>query len=268
METYENALPMRPQGEGASEPASFPSKDGSFDRCDTCAFAGDHSRLGTESFAAKCRELDGRSVGYRFIKRLFDIVFSLVVLGLCILLFPVTLIVLIVTAVSTKGFPIYVQKRVGRYGKPLHILKLRSMVADSDDVEKYLSPEQLAQWKRERKVDDDPRITRFGAICRKTSLDEMPQFLNVLVGQMSVIGPRPISAEEIEWFGNDAALYLSVPGGITGLWQSGLRNEASFENGERQRVELDYVKNAGLGLDAKCFFKTFGVMFSKRKTGR
>ena len=190
------------------------------------------------------------------------------VLGLCILLSPVTLIVLIVTAVSTKGFPIYVQKRVGRYGKPLHILKLRSMVADSDDVEKYLSPEQLAQWKRERKVDDDPRITRFGAICRKTSLDEMPQFLNVLVGQMSVIGPRPISAEEIEWFGNDAALYLSVPGGITGLWQSGLRNEASFENGERQRVELDYVKNAGLGLDAKCFFKTFGVMFSKRKTGR
>lgn len=198
METYENALPMRPQGEGASEPASFPSKDGSFDRCDTCAFAGDHSRLGTESFAAKCRELDGRSVGYRFIKRLFDIVFSLVVLGLCILLSPVTLIVLIVTAVSTKGFPIYVQKRVGRYGKPLHILKLRSMVADSDDVEKYLSPEQLAQWKRERKVDDDPRITRFGAICRKTSLDEMPQFLNVLVGQipLRILKTRPEFSEK------------------------------------------------------------------------
>lgn len=267
METYENALPMRSQGEGANEPASFPSRDGSFDRQATRAFTGDYSDLGTGSFAAKCRELDRRSVGYRFIKRLFDIVFSLVVIGLCILLLPVTLIVLIVTAISTKGFPIYIQKRVGRYGIPLHILKLRSMVADSDDVEKYLSPEQLAQWKRERKVDDDPRITRFGALCRKTSLDEMPQFLNVLAGQMSVIGPRPISADELEWFGDEAALYLSVPGGITGLWQSGPRNEASFENGERQRVELEYVRKASVSVDVSIFFRTFGAMFSKR-TGR
>ena len=141
------------------------------------------------------------------------------------------------------------------------------MVADSDEVEKYLSPEQLAQWKRERKVDDDPRITRFGAFCRKTSLDEMPQFLNVLVGQMSIIGPRPISADELEWFGDDSALYLSVPGGITGLWQSGPRNEASFENGERQSIELEYVRRASVGVDVNIFFRTFGAMFSKR-TGR
>lgn len=225
-------------------------------------------KLGTAEFEALSRSLDKRSLGYRLAKRLFDIVFSLVILAICILLLPITLAILIATAISTKGFPIYVQKRVGRYGRPLHILKLRSMVADSDDVEKYLSPEQLAQWKRERKVDDDPRITRFGALCRKTSLDEMPQFLNVLAGQMSIIGPRPISADELEWFGDDATLYLSVPGGITGLWQSGPRNEASFENGERQCVELGYICTACLSLDMRIFFKTFGAMFGKKRTGR
>lgn len=218
-------------------------------------------------FERQSRALDARPFGYRFVKRLFDIVFSLIVLAVCTLLLPITLTVLIATAISTKGFPIYVQIRVGRYGRPLRILKLRTMVADSDDVEKYLSPEQLVQWKRERKVDNDPRITKFGAICRKTSLDEMPQFLNVLAGQMSVIGPRPISVDELEWFKEDAALYLSVPGGITGLWQSGPRNEASFENGERQSVELDYVRSASFSVDAGIFFKTFGAMFSQR-TGR
>lgn len=100
------------------------------------------------------------------------------------------------------------------------------------------------------------------------ALDEMPQFLNVLAGQMSIIGPRPISADELEWFGAAAALYLSVPGGITGLWQSGPRNEASFRNGERQRVELEYVKTASVGVDAKVFFRTFGAMFGKNRTGR
>lgn len=212
--------------------------------------------------------MDGRSFGYRLFKRVFDIVFSLIVIGFCIVLFPVTILVLVATTISTKGFPIYVQERVGRFGRPLKILKLRSMVADSDDVEKYLSSEQMAQWQRERKVDDDPRITRFGALCRKTSLDEIPQFLNVLAGQMSVIGPRPITSEELAWFGDDAALYLSVPGGITGLWQSGPRNKASFENGERQRVELEYVRTACLAVDAGVFFRTFDAMFGKNRTGR
>lgn len=198
--------------------------------CDSMVFDDD--------FEAKSKALDKRPFVYRFVKRLFDILFSLIVVALCIVLLPITLTILIATSASTKGFPIYVQERVGRYGRPLHILKLRTMVADSDDVEKYLSAEQLTQWKRERKVDDDPRITKFGALCRKTSIDEMPQFFNVLAGQMSVIGPRPISADELEWFGDDAVLYLSVSGGITGLWQSGPRNEASFENGERQKIEL------------------------------
>ena len=154
--------------------------------------------------------------------------------------------------------------RVGRYGRPFRIFKFRTMVVDADNVEKYLSSEQLAVWRRERKVDKDPRITKLGRVLRKTSIDELPQFINVLLGQISVIGPRPISYDELEHFGNDAVLLCSVPGGITGLWQSSKRNDATFETGERQKIELRYVKEASLGLDAKCFFKTFGVIFGKK----
>ena len=107
------------------------------------------------------------------------------------------------------------------------------MVADADDVEKYLDAEQLMEWKRERKVTNDPRITPLGKVLRRTSLDELPQFLNVLKGDMSLIGPRAITITELEHYGADVALLLSVPQGVTGAWQAGLRNEASFENGER-----------------------------------
>lgn len=142
------------------------------------------------------------------------------------------------------------------------------MVADSDDVEKYLDAEQLAQWHRERKVDDDPRITPLGRRLRRLSIDEVPNFLNVLRGDMSVIGPRAVSSEEIGWFGSDAATVLSVPAGITGLWQVTKRNDATFESGERQRVELEYARNAGFVMDVRCFVGTFGAMFGKRRSGR
>lgn len=219
---------------------------------------------GSEEFAALCKSLDSRSLGYRFVKRTFDIAFSgcLTIVG-----FIPCAVLAIAIAADTKGTPVYSQVRVGRYGKPFHIFKFRTMVADADNVEKYLTPVQLVVWKRERKVDDDPRITRLGRVLRKTSIDELPQFINVLLGQISVIGPRPISYDELEHFGNDAALLCSVPGGITGLWQSSKRNDATFETGERQKIELRYVKEASLGLDAKCFFDTFGAMFDKI-TGR
>ena len=143
------------------------------------------------------------------------------------------------------------------------------MVADSDNVEKYFTPEQLETWKRERKVDDDPRITRLGRVLRATSLDETVQFVNVLLGQLSVIGPRVISYDELSWYEPDEQLeLLSVPQGITGLWQVTSRNEATFRSGERQKLELEYVRSAGCFVDARVFAKTFGVMFGKRKTGR
>lgn len=222
-------------------------------------------RPGTNAFAEACRELDRRSLGYRVIKRAFDIAFSAFVIAVGFV--PCALLSIAIAA-DTKGSPIYTQERVGRLGRPFRIYKFRSMVVDADDVEKYLTPAQLAQWERERKVDGDPRTTRLGRILRRTSLDELPQFMNVLAGQLSVIGPRAITYDELREYGFDAPLLLSVPQGITGAWQAGPRNEATFENGERQEIELGYARHASLHEDARVFGATFGAMFGKRKTGR
>lgn len=222
-------------------------------------------RPGTEAFADACRRLDRRPLGYRVAKRAFDIAFSAVIIAVGLV--PCALLSVAIAA-DTKGSPIYTQERVGRLGRPFRIIKFRSMVVDADDVEKHLTPAQLAQWERERKVDDDPRITRLGRVLRRTSLDELPQFLNVLAGQLSVIGPRAVTMAELGHYGADAPLLLSVPQGITGAWQAGPRNEATFENGERQAIELGYARHASLGEDIRVFGATFGAMFGKRKTGR
>lgn len=219
-------------------------------------------RLGSEEFALCSASFDKRPAVYKVIKRVFDVVFSLLVLVVCVVLLPLTLILLVIIAVQTKASPIYVQERVGRYGRPMKIFKLRSMVGDSDDVEKYLNDEQLVQWRKERKVENDPRIAPIGKIIRKTSIDEFANVLNVLAGQMSVIGPRPISYEEMRWFTpEEQAKLLSIPGGITGLWQATSRNNATFESGERQAIELEYVKTASFKTDWRVFKGTFRAMF-------
>ena len=201
-----------------------------------------------------------KSVAYRVIKRTLDILFSamVVIVGLI----P-GLILSLAIAISTKGSPFYKQKRVRRGGREFNILKFRTMVVDADDLEKHLSPEQIAEWHAEHKVKDDPRITKLGGFLRRTSIDELPNFLNVLAGQMSIVGPRAITKEELHWFGNDVGYMLSVPAGITGWWQVISRNDATFESGERQELELYYVENASLGLDARIFFMTFGAVFTK-----
>lgn len=221
---------------------------------------------GTPEFAVECRKLDKRPFGYRFTKRAFDVCFSACVITVGLI--P-SLALCAAIAIDTKGFPIYSQKRAGRLGRPIRIFKFRSMVADADNVEKYLSEEQIAEWKRERKVTNDPRITKLGRILRKTSLDEIPQFVNVLTGELSVVGPRAISYEELENFDYRGQLrLLSVPQGITGAWQAGPRNLASFDNGLRQQLELTYADCASIKADLGVFFATFGVMFGKKKTGR
>lgn len=221
---------------------------------------------GSREFAAESRALDTRSLGYRFVKRTFDIGFSFCVCAVGLI--PGAILCAFIAA-DTKGAPIYAHERVGRFGRLIHVLKFRSMVADADNVEKYLTPAQIEEWHRERKVTDDPRITKLGALLRKTSLDEMPQFINVLAGQLSVIGPRAITYEELGHFTHEQQVQvLAVPQGITGAWQSGPRNLATFDNGLRQKFELAYARGANLKVDWRVFFKTFSVMFGKRKTGR
>lgn len=191
--------------------------------------------------------------GYRFVKRAFDLVFSsaVIVVG-----FVPALVLSAFVAHDTGGSPIYSQERIGKDGKPFRIYKFRSMVADADDVEKHLSAKQLEAWHRERKVDNDPRITKLGGFLRRTSLDELPQFLNVWTGQMSVVGPRPITSDELVYFGNDVDKLLSVLPGITGWWQTQSRNDATFDSGERQSLELYYIDNASFSLDSRIALKT------------
>lgn len=220
---------------------------------------------GTDGFAEACSARDRRPLGYRVAKRAFDIAFSAVVV--VVGLVPCALLSVAIAA-DTKGTPVYSQERVGRLGRPFRIYKFRSMLADADDVEKYLNADQLAEWRRERKVTDDPRITPLGRMLRRTSLDELPQFLNVLKGDMSLIGPRAITYDELGEYGADAPLLLSVPQGVTGAWQAGPRNEATFENGERQRIELGYARNAGFREDTRVFLATFGAMFGRNRSGR
>lgn len=199
---------------------------------------------------------------YHFVKRLFDIVFSLLV---CVVLFIPTVIVCAAIAIESPGNPFFRQERVGQYGKPIRIWKLRTMVADAHTVpEKYLTPEQLEVWKREQKVDNDPRITKIGLFLRRTSLDEVPQFINVLTGELSVIGPRPITLKETYEFGNARDEFLSCKPGITGWWQVTDRNDATWENHERQLSELFYVRHESFGLDLRIFWRTFSVMFVKQ----
>ena len=192
-----------------------------------------------------------------------EISFSLLVLA--ILLIPGVLLAVAVAA-DTKGSPIYVHERVGYRGRSIGVLKFRTMVADADNVEKYLDDRQLKQWMAERKVDNDPRVTGMGLFLRRSSLDELPQFLNVLAGQMSVVGPRPVTKEEIPWFSDSADELLSCRPGITGLWQTLDRNDASYETGARQAMELSYVRRRCIRMDARILVRTVSVM--ARGTGR
>ena len=204
-----------------------------------------------------------KPIAYRIVKRAFDMVFSAVVITAGAI--PGAILGVIV-AVDTKSFPIFSQMRVGRGGKPFRIYKFRTMVTGFDNLEDILAPDQLDEWCKERKVKDDPRITHLGRVLRATSIDEFPQFVNVFMGQISVVGPRPVTFEELKYYGADKFRLLSCPPGITCIWQTGPRNDATFESGERQKLDLEYVENASLTLDAKLILKTIATVV--RRTGK
>ena len=212
---------------------------------------------------------------YLTVKRCFDFVSSFCVS--VVLLLPLTVLALMVV-IKDFGSPFYAQKRVGMHGKDLFILKLRSMRRGADNLEKMLSPEQLEEYRKEYKLEDDPRLIGyqkpgdgsrcFGSVIRKTSLDELPQILwNICIkGNMSVVGPRPILREELEanYTKQEQALLLSVKPGLTGYWQAYARNDATYETGERQRMELYYVHNCSIGLDIKILFATVVAVLKGR----
>jgi len=183
-----------------------------------------------------------KSIGYRFVKRAFDIAFSTCVITVGLV--PGLVLSAFIVA-DTKGSPIYLSTRCGRHGKKFRILKFRSMVADADDLEKHFTPEQLDQWHREHKVDDDPRITRLGAFLRSSSVDEFPQFVNVFLGQMSTIGSRAVTEEEAEYYGEARDIILSMRPGIA--WDIIAPKPGAGEKSFPGRVFLPAYEGARFG---------------------
>lgn len=163
-----------------------------------------------------------------------------------------------------KGPIFYKQKRIGKNGKYFYIYKYRSMYVGADEkLKEYLEkhPEEKREFEKYRKLEHDPRITKIGKILRETSLDEVPQVINLLNGTMTLIGPRPIVDGEIDIYGEDKEKFLSVTPGLTGYWQVNGRSNTTYE--ERKEMELYYVEHQSFLLDIKIFFKTFSVVINK-----
>lgn len=196
----------------------------------------------------------------RVLKRTFDIVGSLSII--CAL--SPLLAFIAYKVKSDKGPAIYGHERIGKNGKPFKCLKFRSMVINSKEVLEELlqsDPQAKAEWDATFKLKDDPRVTSIGKFLRKTSLDELPQLFNVLRGEMSLVGPRPIINAELERYSEEVDYYLLGKPGMTGLWQVSGRSDVDYET----RVYLDawYVKNWSMWNDIAILFKTIGVVVKK-----
>lgn len=202
------------------------------------------------------------SVGGKIVKRLFDILFSL--LGI-VFLIPMTIFIkLAYTCTGDFHSIFYIQKRIGFKGRTFPLIKFRSMVknADKQTLEDLLkNPKLKAEWDANQKIEHDPRITKVGRFIRHGSLDEAPQFVNVLIGHLSVIGPRPLIPGECKKHGGDPKKYESVKPGITGWWAVNGRSTIDYK--KRLELEYYYIDHQSIALDAKIFFKTIGAVITK-----
>jgi len=194
-------------------------------------------------------------------KRLFDIVGSI----LALLAFSPLFILLSVLILITDGRPIfYRQNRIGKGGKMFRIIKFRSMYKDADKILKSNPAIYQKYLENDYKLPEgeDPRITKIGRILRKTSLDELPQFINVLKGDMSLVGPRPIVPEELREYGEKKNEFLLMKPGITGIWQVSGRSELKYP--ERTRVELKYMQVQSFSYDLRVLYKTVNCVFKRQ----
>lgn len=200
-----------------------------------------------------------REFMYSFIKRLFDLIVGLI--GF-IFLIPITLVVKIAYIISGDFHSIFFsQERIGRNGKSFRLYKFRTMVVNADEIlfkTLEIDLEAAKEYKKYKKLKNDPRITKFGKIMRKLSIDEIPQIINILKGDMSLIGNRPYLPREKEDMGKYYEEIIKTKPGLTGYWQVNGRSDTSFE--ERLELEKYYSKHSSLVLDVKIFFKTFKVV--------
>ena len=200
-------------------------------------------------------------IGIKYItyKRIIDVLFSIV---LVILTLPITILISIILTIQFKHSPIFKHKRVGKNGKLFNIYKFQTMV-DNSEVLLETVPENLKRKYYENyKLDNDPRVTKIGKILRRLSLDELPQLINVLKGEMSLIGPRPVVKDELLKYRNNANKLLTVRPGMTGLWQ--INGNTCLNYNQRIRLDMFYIDNISLKLDISIFLKTFIKKKKKR----
>jgi lipopolysaccharide/colanic/teichoic acid biosynthesis glycosyltransferase len=204
--------------------------------------------------------LDQGSVNkvYLFFKRLVDVLLSGIAL---IVIFPFLAVIAVLIKLDSKGPVFFHHKRIGMNNTPLVLHKFRTMRQDADEMFLQFTPEQKEEFNTNYKLENDPRITRIGKLLRESSLDELPQLINILRGNLSLVGPRPLVAEEIEKYGENRKRFLSAKPGLTGYWQVNGRNELTYQ--ERMRLELHYVDNASFWLDMRILFKTVPVVLTK-----
>ena len=195
-----------------------------------------------------------------FYKRLIDICLSIVA---AVIVIPFSIIIALIIKITSPGPVFYGHKRIGKNGKTIKCWKFRSMYKNSQEMlEKILAedPVRREEWERDRKFVDDPRVTPFGKILRKTSLDELPQLWNIFVGEMSFTGPRPVTQDELEKYGESTDLILSVTPGLSGMWQISGRSDTGYE--ERIMLDTYYIQNWSVWLDIWIIIKTVWVVLN------
>ena len=183
---------------------------------------------------------------------------------LFVILLPIYIIIIFLLRIFTTESIIYSHFRVGENGKKFKLYKFRTMSSDASVLSDYFKkyPEKQKIWKEKQKLIYDPRITKIGYYLREFSLDELPQILNIIKGEMSFIGPRPIVEEEILKYGESFNIYKKVKPGLSGLWQVSGRNNMTYD--ERIACDIEYVENKSLFLDIKIFIKTFYAVWSRK----
>lgn len=188
---------------------------------------------------------------YLAIKRLIDIIGSLI--GI-ILLSPIYIIIAILIKFDSPGKIVFGHTRKGKGGKDIKVYKFRTMYSNANEIFKSFTSEQKEEYYKNFKLDNDPRVTKLGGFLRKTSLDELPQLFNILKGDMTIIGPRPIVEKEISKYGDKAEKLFSVVPGLAGYWQANGRSDTTYE--ERVEMDMYYIDNMSFYLDVKILFQT------------
>ena len=208
----------------------------------------------------KIKETQNSEKARRYIKvkRILDCILATIAL---IILSPIYLIIAIAVKIDSKGPIFFGHTRIGKNGKIIKIYKYRTMVTNAEELIKQFTPEQMKEYKENFKLENDPRITKVGKFLRKTSLDELPQLLNIVKGELALIGPRPVVKDELEKYGENAEKFLSVTPGLTGNWAASGRSNTTYE--ERMKMELWYVDNISFITDVKIFFKTIIAVIKK-----